>query len=129
MSNSYIEFFVMGDAASARAAVEDALLEQQFRLNWLNDWTATAERGSKGANFLLGGMVKYLELGVRIMSGQGGQTVVHIDSESAGEHTGGSAWVGDAIGSRQMDAELATLRGDLELAFTNAGVLRNIVDG
>ena len=129
MSDAYIDLFVTGDPASARAAAEDALLEQQFRLNWTDDWTATAERGSKGANYLLGGMVKYLKIGVRVMSTQDGQTVVHIESESSGDHGGPSGWVGNAIGDKQMDAELATLRGELELAFTNAGVLRNIVDG
>lgn len=129
MSDTYIDFFVTGDPASARAAAEDALLEQQFQLNWTDDWTATAERGSKAANYLLGGMVKYLKIGVRVMSGPDGQTIVHIESESSGHYTGGSAWVGQAIGDRHMADELGALRSDLVSRFTNAGVLHNVVDG
>ncbi len=129
MNGSHIDFFVTGDSASARAAVEDALLEQQFHLTWQDDWTATAERGSKVENYLLGGMVKYLKIGVRIMSAQDGQSVVQLEAESSGPHAGSGYLVGQAIGNRQMADEMATLRSDLESVFTNAGVLRNIAEG
>ena len=128
-NGSNIDFFVTGDPASARTTVEAALFEQQFQLTWQDDWNATAERGSKGANFLLGGMVKYLRIGMHIMSAEDDQTVVHIEAESSGRYVGQSAWVGESIGNRQMNDELITLRSALESAFTSAGILRNVAEG
>ena len=125
----YLDFFVTGDPVAARTTVESALFEQQFQLTWQDDWNASAERGSKGANFLLGGMVKYLKLGMHIMSIADDQTVVRLEAESSGNYVGQSAWVGESIGKHQMNDELITLRSANESAFTSAGILRNVAEG
>jgi len=128
-NGSYIDFFVTGDPGTARTTVESALFAQQFQLTWQDDWNATAERGSKGANFLLGGLVKYLKLGMHIMSIGGDQIVVRLQAESSGNYVGQSAWVGESIGKHQMNDELVTLRSVLESAFSGAGILRNVAEG
>ena len=128
-NGSHIDFFVMGDPSTARTTVESALFEQQFQLTWQDDWNATAERGSKGANFLLGGLVKYLKLGMHIMSIADDQTVVRLEAESSGNYVGQSAWVGESIGKHQMNDELVILRSVLESTFTSAGILRNVEVG
>ena len=112
-NGSYIEFFVTGDPVAARTTVEAALFEQQFQLTWRDDWNATAERGSKGANFLLGGLVKYLKLGMHIMSTGDDEVVVHLEADSSGTYVGQSAWVGESIGNHHMNDELVTLRAVL----------------
>jgi len=125
-NRSHIDFVVTGDPVAARTTTEAALFEQQFHITWLDDWNATAERGSKGANFLLGGLVKYLKLAVHIMSIEDNQIVVRLEAESSGNYVGSSAWVGESIGKHHMNDELVTLRSALEAAFTSAGTLRNI---
>jgi len=127
-NDDHIDFFVTGDPAAARDTVEAALFEQQFHLNWQDDWNATAERGSKGANFLLGGLVKYLRLGLHIMSAGDDQVVVRLEAESSGTYVGQSAWLGESIGNHQMNDELVTLRSVIESAFTSAGTLRDIAE-
>ena len=128
-NGSFIDFMVTGDPVAARDTVEAALFEEQFQLTWQDDWTATAERGSKGANYLLGGLVKYLKLGVHIMTVQDAQIVVRLQAESSGTYAGSSAWVGESMGKHHMNDELVTLRSTLESAFTTAGVLRNVSEG
>ena len=125
----YIDFFVTGDPVAARTTVESALFEEHFQLTWQDDWNASAERGSKGANFLLEGLVMYLKLGMHIMTVGDDQIVVRLQAESSGNYVSQSAWVGESIAKHQMNDELVTLRSVLESAFTSAGILRNVAEG
>lgn len=126
---SAIEFLVTGDPSAARSIVEGELGARKFRLTWQDAWTLTAERGSKAKNYLLGGLVKYLRVGVGISTGQDAVTVVRVEPESSGNYGGGGAWEGRIVGNQHMEDELAALRDDLRAAFTSAGTLRDVREG
>jgi hypothetical protein len=128
-NGSHIDFLVTGDPVAARTTTEATLFEQKFRLTWQDDWNASAERGSEGGNFLLGGLVTYLKLGLHIMSIAEDQFIVRLEAESSGNYVGQSAWVGESMGKRHMDDEFETLRSVLESAFTAAGTLRSVTEG
>jgi len=128
MNGSFIEYSLTGDAASIRVAVQNALSEQEFRVTWLDEWSATAEQGSKGGNFLLGGIVKYLEIGIHITTAENGQIIVRVDSESSGHYVGSSALVGESIGNRQMAGGLAKLGDNLASAFTDGGLQFGVIN-
>lgn len=126
---NYIDFVVTGDPAAARSSVETALLEQSFSLHWDTEWSLTAEKGSKSGNWLSGGLAKYLKLAAAVMSGPGGQVVVHLESESVGHYGGSSAWIGEAMGTNAMEGELASLKDTLQATFAAAGVLIDVRTG
>jgi hypothetical protein len=62
MATKYIDFLVTGDPAAARATVEQALVARKFRVTWSDQWTASAERGSKLANTLVGALAQYFKV-------------------------------------------------------------------
>jgi hypothetical protein len=122
MATKYIDFLVAGDPTAARATAEQALVARKFGVTWHDDWTATAERGSKAANLLAGALAQYFKGGVRLMSASPGETTVRIERQSSG-------WMGGAIGANRTNKNLASLRGELEATFVAAGVLRNVSEG
>ena len=122
MATKHIDFLVVGDPVRARATIEEALVARKFKVNWIDEWTAIAERGSKVANALAGALAQYFKVGVRLMSDQPGETTVRIERQSSG-------WMGGAIGASRTTKNLKALRGELEATFSSAGVLRGVTEG
>jgi len=122
MATKYVDFVVTGDPGRASATAEQALVARKFGVTWQDDWTATAERGSKVANVIAGAAAQYFKVGVRIMSGEHGTTVIRIERQSSG-------WMGGAIGAARTNKNLAKLRTELETIFSEAGVLHGVSEG
>ncbi len=122
MATKHIDFLVDGDPAAARATAVQALGERKFQVNWRDEWSAVAQRGSKTANVLLGAMAQYFEVGVRLMSASPGETVVRIERLTSG-------WRGGAVGAARTRRNMASLRTELESTFRAAGVLRGVTEG
>jgi hypothetical protein len=122
MASKYTDFLVVGDPVAARATAEQALVARDFRVVWHDDWTATAERGSKSMNFLAGALAQYFKVGVRLMTAQAGLTTVRIEKQSSG-------MMGGAIGMARVQRNMTALRGELEATFNAAGVLRGVSEG
>jgi hypothetical protein len=122
MTTKYIDFVVTGDPGSARATSERALIERKFKVTWQDEWSGTAERGSKVANALAGALAQYFKVGVRLMSTNPGETVVRIERQSSG-------WMGGAIGASRTTKNLTALRLELASTFEAAGVLRGVSEG
>jgi hypothetical protein len=121
-ATKYFDFLVIGDPVRARATIEEALVARKFKVKWSDDWTATAERGSKVANALAGALAQYFKVGVHLMSDQPGETTVRIERQSSG-------WLGGAIGASRTTKNLKALRTELETTFSSAGVLRGVTEG
>ncbi|MGO8875204.1 MAG: hypothetical protein ACLQNG_05485 [Acidimicrobiales bacterium] len=122
MATKYVDFLVTGDPVAARATAERALVERQFKLSWQDEWTATAERGSKAMNVVAGALAQYFKVGVRLFATSPAETTVRIERQSSG-------WTGGAIGAARTTKNLASLRSELEATFGAAGVLRGVVEG
>jgi hypothetical protein len=118
-SINYIDFVVTGDPARARATAESALMTRKFRVQWHDDWTATAERGSKTGNLVAGAMAQYFKVAVRLMSAGSDQTTVRVEKQSSG-------WMGGAIGASRTKKNFAALKDELQATFAAAGVLVSV---
>jgi hypothetical protein len=119
MATRQIDFLVTGEAASARATAEQALVARKFKVTWNDDWSATAVRGSKFANVMAGALAQYFKVGVRLVSAGPGETTVCIERQSSG-------WTGGAIGAARTTRNFTALRGELEGLFSAGGVLRGV---
>jgi hypothetical protein len=122
MATKYIDFLVTGDPVAARVTAEQALVARKYVLTWQDDWTATAEVGSKTASILVGAFSQYMKVGVRLMSAGPGETTVRIERQSSG-------WTGGAIGASRTTKNFAALRRELQAIFSGAGVLRSVSEG
>ena len=110
------DFTLQGDPAHARVTVQQALEGRKFRITWHDDWTATAERGNKVANVVAGAAAQYFKIGVAIRSADDGNSILRVERQSSG-------WMGGAIGASRTTKNFEQLRGELDAAFTAAGVL------
>lgn len=122
MALKYVDFTVTGDPAMARATAEQALTSRKFRITWNDDWTATAEQGSKVGNLLVGSFAPYFKIGVQLRSLQPGETVIRVESQSSG-------MAGGAIGVVRTRKNFMSLRTELEATFQAAGVLCGVQEG
>jgi hypothetical protein len=126
MQPRHMDFQVAGDPATIKAAVQEALVGQRFRVTWQTAWSGVAEKGSKVASWLLGGAVDYLRLSVVIRSGPSGEVLLHIASESVGSFGGPASWVGYREGNANMAEAFDNLRPQLESDLSKVGALRGV---
>lgn len=122
MATKYVDFVVSGDPRAARATAERALMDRKFQVTWHDDWTGTAERGSKVANFLVGTLAQYFQVGIRLMTAGPDETAVRIERQSSGR-------MGGVIGASRTANNFASLQGELQATFSAAGVLRGVSEG
>ncbi len=113
---SAYEFTVTGDPAVAKQTAVHALQSQQFVLEWAEDWSGTAVRGSKVKAALLGALSPYMEIGVKVMALDGGVSVIRLDQLTTGMMSG-------VIGMKKTDKAFVTLIDELGRTFDQAGVL------
>lgn len=116
---TYLDFALLGDAAAAQQTATAALTHHKFKLNWADPHTATAERGNKVANALLGALAQYFKVGVRIAPGQPGYTVLRIERQSSG-------WMGGAIGAKRTSKNMENLRDGITQYLTAQGVFAGV---
>lgn len=115
-----INFVVAGDVARAKTTAVQALEEKGFRLKWDDEWTATAEKGSKARTALLGGFSQYINLKLEVRSGQAPeQSVIRLIQGSKGV-------MGGALGVAKTNKARNQLRDELTTTFQRAGVLVNV---
>lgn len=112
------EIAVTGDPARARTSVVQALESRGFTVVWQDDWSGTAEKGSKGKQVLLGGFAPHLQVGISLHAIDQG-TVVRLIRPSAGVS-------GGLMGRAKAVKQFNGVADDLLAAFREAGVL---VDG
>lgn len=111
------EIAVTGDPAAARATVVHALENRGFTVSWQDDWSGTAEKGSKAKQIMWGGFAPHLKVGLSLHAIDQG-TVVRLIRPSAGISGG---MMGRAKAVKQFDG----IADDLLASFRQAGVLLN----
>ncbi|HEY3141788.1 MAG TPA: hypothetical protein VGJ86_11700 [Acidimicrobiales bacterium] len=117
---SSIDFMVTGDVARAKATAVNALEGKGFRLAWSDEWTATAEKGNKVANLVVGGFAQYIKMGLEVRSTPvGDQSLIRLIRSTKG-------YMGGAIGVMKTNKNSARLRDELAAVFQQAGVLVNV---
>jgi hypothetical protein len=111
-----VDIAIKGDSTAAREAAIKALEARKFRLEWHDDWTATAERGSKVLNAVAGALAQYFKVGLRVMTTEQGETVVRFEKQSKG-------YMGGAIGAARTRKNMERLRDDVKNSFEQQGIL------
>lgn len=101
-----LAFTMATDLAGAQQSATTALEHHKFTLTWADPFNATAERGNKFANMILGALAQYFKIGVRIGPGDGGYTLLCLDRQSSG-------WMGGAVGARRTQKNMEALRDGL----------------
>lgn len=109
------EIAVAGDPTRARASVMQALESRGFTVVWQDDWSATAEKGSKGRQMLLGGFAPHLQVGISLHAIEQG-TVVRLIRPSTGIS-------GGLMARAKSVKQFNGIADDLLAAFRQAGVL------
>ena len=118
----YVDFVLTGDPARARTTTVEALEAWQFRIAWTDEWTGSAEKGSRTANVLLGGFAQHYHFGLEVRSLEGERSLVRVKSFKSG-------WWGGLLGVMKTKKRLRKVRERLEAAFSGAGVLVSVTDG
>ena len=109
------EIAVVGDPAAARATVVQALESRGFTVAWQDEWSGTAEKGSKGKQMMLGGFAPHLQVGISLHAIDRG-TVVRLIRPSSGIS-------GGLMGRAKAVKQFNGVADDLLAAFRQAGVL------
>jgi hypothetical protein len=109
------EIAVAGDPARARATVVQALEGRGFTLDWQDEWSGTAAKGSKGKQMVLGGFAPHLQVGISLHATDRG-TVVRLIRPSVGIS-------GGLMGRAKSVKQFNGVADDLLAAFRQAGVL------
>ena len=110
------EFTVVGDPTRAKHTAANALEAKDFVMQWSDDWTATAIKGSKVKAALLGAFALYMEIGVAVRTLDQANSVIRIDSLTTG-------MMGGVWGMSKTKQHFAQLRDELGATFDSAGVL------
>ena len=113
-------FVVGGDSAMARNTVYTALQNQGFTLTPIDDWSAKAERGSKGASIWLGALAgksgRHVILNTMCQLAPDGTTIITLTQGTSGVS-------GGIIGVDQASQLYSDIYNAVGAAFQNAGVL------
>jgi len=109
------EIAVTGDPATARATAVQALESRGFTFTWQDEWSGTAEKGSKGKQMVLGGFAPHLQVGISLHAIDQG-TVVRLTRPSSGVS-------GGLMGRAKAVKQFNGVADDLHAAFGHAGVL------
>ena len=118
----HVDVAVRLDSAAARDRAGQELAARKFRVKWENEWYAVAERGNKVANMFAGAFAQYFKVGIRVMAGDDGVTVVRFEKL-------GSGWMGGAIGAMRVEKQMKSLRDDFASAFDSVGLLAGVSEG
>lgn len=111
-----IEYVLNGDATLGRDTAARLLAGRKFDVSWTHNWSATATRGSKAKNFLLGGAAQFMEITVDVTTIDAQHVAVRIVGAPAG-------WQGGLLGASRTKKNFNGLRDELESDLRSAGVL------
>ena len=118
----YVDVAVKLEAPAARERAAQELQARKFRLAWQDEWYGVAERGNKVASLFLGALAQYFKVGIRVMAGDGGVTVVRFEKLATG-------WMAGWIGAIRADKQMKDLRDDFARAFDSVGMLAGVSEG
>jgi hypothetical protein len=111
-----IDIVIRCEPDAGRQAATSALESRKFRLDWKDEWSATAERGNKIANALAGALAQYFKVNLSLHSGSPGETIVRFEQASTGA-------MGGLIGVKRVRKNMTQLRDEVSTAFQEKGLL------
>ena len=118
----YVDVAVRLDPTAAKDRATQDLQGRKYRLTWENEWYGVAEKGNKWVAMVAGAFAQYFKVGVRVMAGQDGVTVVRFEKLASGV-------MGGVIGMRRAETQMRKVRDDFAGAADQAGLLAGVSEG
>lgn len=114
MGTSYYDLYVKGSVENVQQIVHNAFQANGFAVNWAGPTKGKAEKGSKGANLMLGALAQYYGVEFEIAPNPNGAALRLLKSNSG--------WAGGYLGARKVEKQFLALGDQLAAWFQSQGV-------
>jgi len=114
MGTSYVDILVKGSVENVQKLVQSAFLANGFEVNWAGPTKGKAEKGSKGANLMLGVLAQYYGVEFEIAPTPSGAALRLLKANSG--------WAGGYLGARKVEKQFQSLGDTLASWFQQQGV-------
>ncbi len=108
--------YLSGDTLRARDTLVAVLQQEGFLIEWHDDWTGVAKKGSLTANVLFGAFAQYFELWFAFQALPDGNLHLRL-------YRTGSGMAGGLIGWSRVRSKFTAIVHQVEATFAHAGVL------
>jgi hypothetical protein len=115
---SYSDITVKAPVANVQNLVQQAFVANGFGVKWENPTKGLAEKGSKGANIMLGVLAQYYGIQFEIHP-QGEASTLRLHKENTG-------WVGGYFGARKVEKQFDQVSDTLASWFNQQGILQGV---
>ncbi len=114
----YSDIAVRGTVENVQSLVQQALVGNGFQVKWEGPTKGTAERGSKGANLMLGALSQYYRVDFEIYPMASGATLRLLK--------GNTGMAGGLLGMSKVNKQFVQLSDTLASWFNQQGVLEGV---
>ena len=115
---SYADIAVRAPVENVQSLVQNAFAANGFGVSWENATKGKAEKGSKGANLMLGALSQYYGIDFEIFP-QGQVATLRL-------HKANTGWAGGYLGARKVEKQFERLSDTLASWFRQLGVLQQV---
>ncbi|TLZ77774.1 MAG: hypothetical protein E6K08_02670 [Methanobacteriota archaeon] len=115
MGSKYTDIQVKGSVENVQNLVQHAFGANGFQVKWDGPTKGKAEKGSKGANLMLGALSQYYGVDFEIAPNPNGAILRLVKSNTG--------WAGGYLGARKVEKQFQQLGDTLAAWFQQQGVL------
>ncbi len=115
MGTAYSDILVKSSIENVQNLVQHAFVANGFEVKWAGPTKGKAEKGSKGANLMLGALAQYYGVDFEIGTNPTG-AVLRLMKANTG-------WAGGYLGARKVEKQFSQLTDTLAAWFQQQGVL------
>jgi len=115
MGTKYTDIQVKGSVENVQNLVQHAFGANGFQVQWDGPTKGKAEKGSKGANLMLGALSQYYGVDFEIAPNPNGAVLRLVKSNTG--------WAGGYLGARKVEKQFRQLGDTLAAWFQQQGVL------
>lgn len=115
---SYADIVVRGSVENVQNLVTHAFAASGFAVKWAAPTKGKAEKGSKGANLMLGALAQYYGIDFEIYPAQNAATLRLLKANTG--------WAGGVIGAMRVNEKFNDLADTIAAWFQQQGVLQGV---
>lgn len=121
MGTTYTDILVKSSIENVQDLVQHAFAANGFKVEWAMPTKGKAEKGSKGANLMLGALAQYYGVDFEIATNPNGAVLRLIKSNTG--------WAGGYLGARKVEKQFQQLGDTIAAWFQQQGVLLGATKG
>ena len=114
----YADIAVKAPVANVQNLVQHAFSASGFEVRWESATKGKAEKGSKGANIMLGALAQYYGIDFEIYPAENAATLRLLKANTG--------WAGGYLGARKVEKQFDQLSNTIATWFGQQGVLLGI---